>query len=225
VALDGQGNLYVANYGSLVRYAAADIAGSGDLPVSPELSVTHAELTTLNGLALDRSGNVYLLRWDGGATSRVLKYSAASLTATGTQSIAPTLILNNAGIAGPQGIALDVSGNLWIANFGGSSPNYSVVRYNASLVDDETGTQTAAPSAVFTSTAFVSPNDMAFDEGGNLWVANFSNRTVVKLAGSQLQGAGIAITPQVTVTGTGGGATSSSFAGIAFDPRPAALGY
>jgi hypothetical protein len=79
----------------------------------------------------------------------------------------------------PQGLAVDASGNLWVANSGDN---------NIVVFSDKYKQQTS-----MTITQGVSkPSALAFDPLGNLWVANFGNSSVTEYtAGTQNTGATI----------------------------------
>ena len=74
------------------------------------------------------------------------------------------------GLLGPKGIAIDMSGNAWIANAGGSS----VVKLSP------TGSVLSGTGG-FTGGGIDAPVALALDSQTNVWVANFSGNSVTVL--------------------------------------------
>jgi len=78
----------------------------------------------------------------------------------------------------PQSIAIDASGNAWIANFSGGNNGFG-------SVTKLTSAGAAATGSPFTNSYFDGPNEIAIDGTGNAWVANIgdsgSNGSVTKL--------------------------------------------
>ena len=81
------------------------------------------------------------------------------------------------GLSAPKGIAVDYSGNVWIANSGSNSVTEL----------DNTG-KALSPANGFTAGAMSSPVALAVDLNNSIWVANSGNSTVTKLANSGVTG-------------------------------------
>ena len=147
---------------------------------------TAAEATSANGfiepygVALDGSGNLYVADT---FNNRVLFYPAGSTSPTrvyGQTSFAT----NSSGVSAselyyPQGIAVDSSGNLWVAD----SYNNRVLMYapgntTAALVLGQTGF--ASRVSATTSTGLNYPTGVAVDQFGSLYVADFNNNRVLR---------------------------------------------
>ena len=107
------------------------------------------------------------------------------------------------------GMAVDAGGSVWVTNATAST----IVEFTPS----QFGVQVSPTPAVTlsaTSGSLSGPAGLAFDANGNLWVANATSSTVVRLAASQLAASG-SPTPAVTL-----GATNGSLDGpfcLAFD--------
>jgi sugar lactone lactonase YvrE len=125
IALDTSGNIYVANDGS--EDGGADTvtvypAGSkGNVAPSATVSGSNTGLDDPQGIALDTSGNIYVTN-DGsssGVADTVTLYPAGS-----DGNVAPSATVSgfNTGLDNPQGIALDASGNIYVANGGSDAP-------------------------------------------------------------------------------------------------------
>lgn len=134
------------------------------------------------GLAFDASGNLWYADY---SISNVSAFTASSLTTQALQVYAG--VINS--VCGPTFIAFDAVGNLWVPDScnsvnGGSG---SVLEYKASTL-----TQDPSPSASVSNfgtagqCALFRPTGLAFDNQGNLWVANQACTTVLKYSASNL---------------------------------------
>lgn len=115
-------------------------------------------------LAFDNDGNLWV---SVVSENKVVKIAASALSTPGTSR--PTAAVEQTGVNAPTGLAFDGVGNLWIASNGASS----VVRINANhltssgLGADLTVIALSPPPVVG---PLSSPEGLAFDGEGNLWV-------------------------------------------------------
>jgi sugar lactone lactonase YvrE len=149
---------------------------------------------------------MYVLNMTG---SSILSFAPGS-----KGNVAPTSTVSGAGstLNTPFSMAMDPSGNVWVAN---STANTLVEFTQAQLA---TG-GAPAPTVILTATAgsLDVPYSLAFDRAGDLWVANVTNSSVVEFTPSQLAASG-APTPKVTLTTDGVvPASISAPASLAFD--------
>jgi sugar lactone lactonase YvrE len=136
VAFDSTGNLYVANanggpdsYGSITIYPAGS---SGNVTPTATISdnptcapCDNTGLSSPYGVAVDFSGNIYVVNSAGGADGlgSVTVYPPLG-TRTGTLNEAPSRTIAGAsandqtGFAFPSGIALDSAANIYVTNVG-----------------------------------------------------------------------------------------------------------
>ena len=91
-----------------------------------------------------------------------------------------------AGSYGPQAIAIDGSGNAWIAN--GNTVS--------SITEISSGGTTLSPVAGYTGGGVDGPDAIAIDPSGNVWISNNGNNNFI----TELIGAA---TPVVTPLATG----------------------
>lgn len=220
IAFDDFGNLWVANgkANTVVQFSASQL-GSGQTPApiaasaTPTPSITiGASSGSLNGplaIAFDGSDNLWVANANAGT---VVEFTAAQLAASGTPTPAVILSAAAGSIVGPVGLAFDFNGNLWVAN--GNTGHNTVVEFSASQL---TASGAPTPAVVLSASAgsLASPTGLAFDNSGNLWVANAAAPTVVEFTTSQLASSG-SPTPNVVVS-----TRANSLAmpvGIAFDP-------
>ena len=160
------------------------------------------------GIAVDpTTGNLYTADT---ANNRVLRFSSPFTNPVCTRAGAPstcslqpdtvygqagyttrTASTTNNGLIQPRNVAVDAAGNLWIADTG----NNRVVRYPASVLNSPTqpGADLVIGQSDFVSgsangggqisaSGFDAPASLAFDNQGNLYVADFNNTRVLRFA-------------------------------------------
>ena len=162
VALDGLANLYAmdASKGTIVE----SIQGESGVVLSNTLPVSPAQI------AVDQQGDVFAVG-SGTPSIEELAVSGAGAPATFTTlSIAYTPI---SGTASPQAIAVDKTGNLFVADKQGGQSNTAVYRLAISAGS------VLAQSTV--ATGFSNPVSLAADGSGNIYVADRGADAVYKL--------------------------------------------
>lgn len=130
-------------------------------------------------------------------------YTAAQRTSSGSPTPAVTLSSTD----WPEGLALDVHGDLWV----GMTRTQSLVEFTPS---QQVSTATPTPAVTIGSdgTSLRDPVSLAFDAQGNLWVANAGSGTDIEMyTSSQLASSGNQ-SPSVSITGSYNG-----ILGLAFD--------
>jgi sugar lactone lactonase YvrE len=133
---------------------AVEVHGYRSAPVNLTIAPSSGSATTI---ALTTVQEMWVSHY---TTNTVVAYG---LSATPAQITTDTI---TAGLATPVGVAVDASGNVWIAN----SFSNSVAAYVPG---------TSTPIAGDTITAGLSlPEDLAFDASGHLWVANHNGNNV-----------------------------------------------
>jgi sugar lactone lactonase YvrE len=187
MAFDGNGNLYVADNGAIIKVTSAGAI----------TSVANA-IQTAAGLAVDGSGNLYIsntgtnvlsevapggslstffppaggltfpsgLAFDGSDNLYVTNPSANSISEVAPSGAVSLFVPVQAGLHSPESLVFDNMGNLLVA-----SPGWGL-----SMVTPE-GTVNSYPYYPGSSPA---PSAMAFDVSGNLYVAGFSYDSLVK---------------------------------------------
>ena len=214
LALDGSGNLYVADGGRIRRIDAegviTTIAGTGERGFSGDGGpAAEAQLTWAAGLALDGSGNLYVA--DGGRIRRIdAEGVITTIAGTGERGFSgdggPAA---EAQFAYPSGLALDGSGNLYVAD----SENSRIRR-----IDPEGTITTIAGTGErgfsgdggpATEARLAYPGGLAVDGSGNLYVADSGNSRIRR------------IDPEGTITTIAGSGPGSSSGGYSGDGGPA----
>ncbi|MFZ1085529.1 MAG: Ig-like domain repeat protein [Terracidiphilus sp.] len=154
IAVDAQGNTYVADSGKIYKTAA----GGG----TPVAVVTG--LSSPTAVAIDAAGNLYVAD-TGTSSNQVVEVPYAS-SAYG----APIVLVSS--LSGPSGLALDAQGNLYVADSG----NARVLQLSSS------GDQGIGSLMTTVSGAFTAPVAVAVDNLGNLYVSDAGAKKVFQIA-------------------------------------------
>ena len=128
VAMDGSGNLYIADYGNnRIRKVDSSgiittVAGNGTAGYSGDGgAAASAKLSSPTGVAVDGSGNLYIADYGNDV---IRKVSASGIITTSAGAYESYDYSGDGGAAtsaslyDPQGVAVDGSGNLYIADYG-----------------------------------------------------------------------------------------------------------
>ncbi len=182
-AVDSAGNLYVAD--SLnhtirkitVSGAVTTLAGSPGNTGSADGTGNGATFDHPKGVAVDGTGNVYVT-----SNSTVRKISAAGVVTTLAGTAGTGSYQDGTGAAAgffnPSAITADSAGNLFVAD------GYNTIRKvtPAGVVTTFAGdTSAGSNDGVGTAANFNKPSGLAFDQGGNLYVADTLNATIRKI--------------------------------------------
>ncbi len=222
VAIDGAGNLYVADSrnGTIRRVTAGGVvstlAGSAELFGSADGNGPSARFVQPVGIASDLAGTLYVADI-GSATIRRVTPGGVVTTFAGSGNNGNT---DGTGTAAsftqPAGIAIDGSGNLYV-----SSASSHVIRRitPAAVVTTFAGAAgvAGATDATGALARFSAPRGTAVDRSGNIFVADNGNQTIRRITpgGAVTTFAG---TPGSLVTdGTGTAAGFRGPTGIAVD--------
>ena len=119
LAFDASGNLWLVNFAAktIVKWNAADLSVSGtptpSVQIKNDTSGGGSTLSSVNGLAFDSSGNLWVANSSSFANAnRVSKYNVSSLS--GSSVVTPPVILTFATGTVPINLAFDNSGALWV---------------------------------------------------------------------------------------------------------------
>ena len=203
VAVDGTGNVYIADYNNnaIRKWSAA---------TQSVTTLVESGLSKPTGVGVDGAGNIYIADFNNNA---IKKWSAATQLVT-------TLV--SAGLNYPAGVAVDGSGNVYIADSGNSaikkwsaatqqvttlvssglfSPDAVAVDGTGNIYIADTNNNAikkwnSATQLVTTlvATGLASPIGVAVDGSGNVYIADAFNHAIKKWS---------AATQQVTTQGTG----------------------
>jgi uncharacterized protein (TIGR03437 family) len=232
IAVDASGNLFILDENNdRIRKVSASgvittVAGNGIDAFSGDGGpATSASLNSASGIALDQSGNLFIAE----LYNRVRKVSAASgviTTVAGNGSFgfsgdggpATSASLNE-----PFGLALDASGNLFIADSG----NNRIRKVSPSgVIATVAGSGAPGPLTTFAgdggpgiSASLFAPSGVAVDSAGNLYIADYGNSRIRKVSVSGVITT-VAGNGMFRFSGDGGPATAAQLwnpAGVAVD--------
>ena len=226
MAFDSSGNLYVADWGNNMIRMITISGGIGTVStLAGTITAGHADGTnaqaTFNGprtVAVDGSGNVYVADW-GNDTIREIASGGGVTTLAGQVGVAG--FADGAGAAaifnGNYGVAVDASGNIYVADTANNLIRKMTVSSGVGTVSTFAGTPAPAGSADGSGSVarFNQPRGVAMDSSGNIYVADTNNDTI-----REVTPAG-AVT---TIAGTAGvqGSTDATGAAASFN-HPGAI--
>jgi uncharacterized protein (TIGR03437 family) len=169
----------------------AGYAGDGGAPTSAELDLPL-------GLAFDSSGNLYIA---DSFNQRIRKISGGTITTvagngTGGYS-GDTAAATSAELLAPAGVAVDSSGNLYIAD----TSNHVIRMVNTSgTITTFAGTNTGGYSGdggAAIDAELDSPTSVAVDASGNVFIADSGNNVIREVSGGTITTVVGAFTPQL----------------------------
>jgi trimeric autotransporter adhesin len=188
VATDKAGNLYIADTANnLIRKVALSTSIISTIPCNGTAGysgnggpATSAELHSPVGVALDGAGDVYIAD-QGNSVIREVTASGTITTVAGNNAVGYSGdggSATNATLYAPAGVAVDSSGNIYIADTG----NNRVRMVNPTgIITTIVGNGTAAYSGdngPATSATLNKPSAVAEGSGGNLYVADTGNNVI-----------------------------------------------
>ena len=218
IALDADGNIYVADSENhRIRKITAGgtvstLAGSGTSG-SADGDGTAAQFNSPRAVAVDATGNVYVA---DGINNKIRKITPAGTVSTLAGSGASGFADGdgiNAKFYFPKGIALDASGNLYVAD----DINHRIRKITPTgTVTTIAGSTSGSDDGDGINAKFHSPRGVTLDAAGNIYVADAGNHRIRKItpAGtvSTIAGSTVGVTE-----GIGTAAKFNGPAGIAVD--------
>ncbi|MEI6821811.1 MAG: T9SS type A sorting domain-containing protein, partial [Bacteroidota bacterium] len=232
VALDASGNIYIADQNNQrVRKVTAStgiistVAGNGTTGFTGDGgAATSAELYYPTGVALDASGNIYIADI---FNQRIRKVTASTGIITTVAGNGTSGFAGDGGAATsaelyyPTGVALDASGNIYIADYGNN--RIRKVTASTGIITTVAGNGTsgfAGDESAATSAELYNPTRVAIDASGNIYIADYLNQRIRKVTASTGIITTVAGNGTTGFTGDGGAATSAELyypTGVALD--------
>jgi hypothetical protein len=177
-----------------------------------------ARFNSPNGVAIDGSGNLYVADTDN---DTIRKVTPAGVVTTFAGNAGNSGSADGAGSAAqfnsPYGVAVDGSGNVYVSDTGNNTIRMITP---AGVVTMLAGAATVAGSADDTGAAarFSSPNGVAVDGSGNVYVADTYNNTIRKItAGGVVTTLAGTAGSYGSADGTAGAARFTNPLGVAVD--------
>ncbi|MHC1685848.1 MAG: DUF4073 domain-containing protein [Clostridiaceae bacterium] len=228
VAVDSSGNIYIADtLNNRIRKVDATsgnistVAGGG-AEIGDGGPATSAQLYQPHGVAVDSSGNIYI--------ADRLNYCIRKVDTSGNISTVAGIITEpgysgdggaatSAKLNNPIGVAVDSSGNIYIADTYNNRIRKVDTSGNISTVAGEGTRSYSGDGGAATSAKLNRPNGVVVDSSGNIYIADTDNNRIRKVdtSGSISTVAG---TGTQGYSGDGGAATSAQLKwpfGIALD--------
>jgi len=230
VAADTTGNFYFVDesLGVVAKVSPTGVltivAGNGHAGFSGDGGpATSASLNSPTGLALDSAGNLYIAdtinyrirKVSGGVITTVAGTGTRGFSGDGGEATSASLNF-------PTGLAVDASGNLYIAD----TDNQRVRRVSGGIITTIAGNGSSGYSgdggpATSASLGWLNANfrGLAVDGAGNLYIADTENARIRKVSGGTITT--VAGNGSDGFSGDGGPATAASLSqpyAMAFDP-------
>ena len=236
LATDGKGNVFVADTGAstIAMITPAGVvstfAGIPGQPGSADGSAGQAQFDHPQGVAVDAQGNVFVadsanntIRMiTGGVVTTLAGTAGVTGSADGTGSAAE--------FHGPNGVAVDTKGNIFVADSGNNTIRMVTPGGNVTTLAGNSDPLNGAGFAdgVGAAAKFNVPNEVAVDAAGNIYVADSLNRRVRKVTQTPTGTNGVVTTLAGSgalghADGVGTAATFSHVEGVAVDSSGSSL--
>jgi hypothetical protein len=197
IRVDGKGRLWVGSTtGKLVGYQASRLGASSSS--APDIVLEGPALCEdelpcgVKAIAFDAQGALW-----AATLHRIVKLSPENLDASGRPAAEVTIASSD--IHTPGALAFDEHGDLWVADSDGGVLRFAASRLNADVSGGADGAlylQKPGPVQI----GLGSPEGLAFDAAGNLWVAYFGGNDLARLSPAQLERGAPASAPLVPST-------------------------
>jgi len=195
IAFDSGGDFYIADPANSVVWMVAAatgnisvVAGTGTYGDGGDGGQAIAtSLSNPNGVAVDKAGNLYIADTDN---NRIRMVAAATGVITTVAGPGLPYALGDGGPATsafvvPEGIAVDGSGNLYIAD--GSNNRVRMIAAKTGIISTVAGGGTAGnlgDGGLATAASLSYPDDVKLDSAGNLYISDFYNARIRKVDAS-----------------------------------------
>ena len=186
MAVDGAGNVYIADY----AHSRIVLVNSDGTASALTITSLGTALNQPAALALDAAGNLYIADWGNNRIVKVTPAGAGIVLSTGSYTLTSS---------GVTGVAVDPNGNVYIAD---RSANHilKVTPFGAASLVSVTGLTLSNPQGV------------AVDGNGTLYIADSGHRRIVELTTAGV--ASVLQTPGQTIGTTMFGVTADAHGNV-----------
>ena len=238
IAFDSSGNMWIDDLlnSRLLKFDAPLTTGeSASMEIGQSgfttgtCAISQNGLCDPQGIAFDSSSNMWVADESNNNGGRVLEFKApfsngesASLVIGQSGFTTNSCATTQSGLCAPQGVTLDQSGNLWVADYN----NDRVLRFSR-FVSGEVASTVLGQSSFITNACATSSNSeclpiaATFDKSGNLWVSDSSNNRILEYKSPLVDGESASVVlGQSTFTTSACSTTQTGLCnpfGIAFD--------
>jgi sugar lactone lactonase YvrE len=218
IAIDSAGNLYIADsWNERIRKVTTDgiintVAGGGTGGLGDGGIATAARFANPVGVAIDSAGNLYIADFDG-CRIRMVTTGGVISTVAGNGNIFSSGdggLATAGGVSYPTAVAVNSAGNLFIAEYGYHRIRKVTAGGVISSVAGIGGTygDYNGDDCLATVAKLSSPDGIAFDAAGNLYIADWGNNRIRKVATNGIVST-VAGTGSWSYSGDGGLATAA----------------
>ncbi len=230
LAADASGNLFISDGLYLYEVLAStgvmhEVAGSptgstqgcvGTPNTCSGYSATAGAYSSIGKIAVDTSGNIYLVDRGGDSLVRKVTLSTGIInTVAGSETANPNDVPDGAlatskGLLNPEGVAVDSSGNVYIAEAG--SNRIRKVTAATGIISTVAGNRTGGYSGdggLAIDAELNAPMGVSIDANGNLYIVDSGNNRIREVSASTGVITTTAGTGTPGFTGDGGAATNA----------------
>jgi streptogramin lyase len=213
IATDPAGNIYIADtYNYIIRKstpagAVTTLAGTAGNNGGSDGVGAAASFSLPYSVAADSAGNVYVTETNSSAIRKITPAGVVT-TLAGVMDVTGTT--DGTGVAArfnrPKGLTVDVAGNIYVADTG----NHAIRKITpAGTVTTLAGTagHSGAMDGMGTAASFNSPQGIAVDSNGNVYVADTNNHVIRKIDST---GAVTTFAGSSTMTGSSDGSGTAA---------------
>ena len=188
VAVDTNGNIYIADFCNMrIRKVNTSgiittVAGNGNQGSNGDGGqAIAAELNSPIGITIDLVGNLFIAEYNG---HRIRKVDVSGVITTvagnGTQGFSGDgMLATSAELFNPGGIALDATGNIYIADNG--NHRVRLVNLSGIISTFAGGGNGLGDGGISTNAQLLSPHGVTFDAFDNMYLADKSSMRIRKI--------------------------------------------
>ena len=188
VAVDASGDIFISDSSNnVIEKVTPDgtlsiVAGTGQQGTPVPGPATSSNLFTPQGIAVDTSGNLYIVDHYNQVIEKVTPDGTLSIVAgTGQRGTPVPGPATSSNLHDPEGLAVDAAGNLFIADSGNQMIEKVTPDGTLSIIAGSGAFDAPTPGPA-TSSGFKYPYGVTPDSSGNVYIADFINCVVEKVS-------------------------------------------